>query len=154
VKDTDGSILFDPTWGVYDMAVGELVTSVFCGAADKEAFEEISYKSNTGTHHVQHDGRTLELHRLYQQVRNCRQTQQGYGYLGNVWEQLQKNHHDDWLCAMEILEILDHESIQPETAAEITDFLQDKADRQPELKKLISDGFYLIKHPVEQKLVV
>jgi len=39
-------------------------------------------------------------------------------------------------------------------AAEIRVFLEDKAAREPELKKLISDGFYLIKHPVEQKLVV
>jgi phenylalanine-4-hydroxylase len=154
VKDADGHTLFDPNWGVYDMAVGELITSVFCGAADKEAFEEISYKSTTGTHHIEYDGRMLQLHRLYQQVRDCRQNQKGYEFLGNVWEQLQKNHHDDWLCAMEILEILDHENIEPIIAAEIKTVLQNKADNQVELKKLITDGFYLIKHPVEQKLVV
>jgi phenylalanine-4-hydroxylase len=154
VKDADSQILFDPLWGTYDMAVGELVTSVFCGAADKEAFEEISYKSNTGTHHIQYDARMLELHRLYQQVRTCRQTQTGYDFLGNVWEQLERTHHDDWLCAMEILEILDHEEIEPQLAADIRAFLENKAATEPELKKLISDGFYLIKHPVEQKLVV
>jgi phenylalanine-4-hydroxylase len=154
VKDAKGNILFDPAWGMYDMAVGELITSVFCGAADKEAFEEISYISNTGTHHIQYDARTLELHKLYQQVRECRQTQQGYDFLGNVWEQLEKHHQDDWLCAMEILEILDHEDIEPQLAANIQAFLEHKAATEPELKKLITDGFYLIKHPVEQKLVV
>ncbi len=154
VKDVAGNTLFDPSWGVYDMAVGELITSVFCGAADKEAFEEISYKSTTGTHHIQYDIRTRELHRLYQQVRDCRQNQNGYEFLGNAWDKLQKNHHDDWLCAMEILEILDHENIEPRIATEVRTFLQDKADKEPELKKLISDGFYLIKHPVEQKLVI
>ncbi|QKJ31268.1 aromatic amino acid hydroxylase [Mucilaginibacter mali] len=154
VKDAESQILFDPSWGVYDMAVGELITSVFCGAADKEAFEEISYKSNTGTHHIQYDARLLELHHLYRQVRNCRQSQKGYQYLGNVWEQLEKNHHDDWLCAMEILEILDHEELEPQLADDIRAFLEHKAATEPELKKLISDGFYLIKHPVEQALVV
>jgi len=154
VKDADGNILFDPSWGVYDMAVGELITSVFCGAADKDAFEEISYKSNTGTHHIQFDSNTLQLHRLYQQVRDSRQTQRGYDFLGNVWEQLQINHQDDWLCAMEILEILDHENLEPALATDIRLFLKNKAATEPELKKLISDGFYLIKHPVEQKLVV
>ena len=64
VKDKNGEVLFDPSWGVYDMAVGENITSVFCGAADKDAFEEIVYKSNTNTHHVQYDARTLELHQL------------------------------------------------------------------------------------------
>ena len=154
VKSGEGEVLFDPAWGVYDMAVGEKVTSVFCGAADKEAFEEIPPKSNTSTHHVEYDARTVELHKLYQQVRNRRQTGGDFGFLGNVWMMLQKQHHDDWLCALEILEILDHENAEPAVAAEIKTFLEDKATKQPELTKLINDGLYLIKHPVEQKLVV
>jgi phenylalanine-4-hydroxylase len=154
VKEKNGEILFDPSWGIYDMAVGEKITSVFCGAADKDAYEEIVYKSNNNTHHVQYDARTRELHQLYQQVRNRRHTGGDFGFLGNVWMRLQKNHHDDWLCALEILEILDHEEVEQKLASEIRDFLEDKAQKQPELKKLITDGFYLIKHPVEQKLVI
>ncbi len=154
VKDKKGEILFDPSWGVYDMAVGERITSVFCGAADKDAFEEIVYKSNTNTHHVQYDPATIELHKLYQQVRDRRHKGGDFGFLGNVWLRLQKAHHDDWLCPLEILEILEHEEIEPALAAEIRTFLENKAQNEPELKKLISDGFYLIKHPVEQKLVV
>ncbi len=154
VKDKKGELLFDPSWGVYDMAVGEKIVSVFCGAADKDAYEEIVYKSATNTHHVQYDQRTIELHQLYQQVRDRRHKGGDYGFLGNVWQMLQKNHHDDWLCALEILEILDHEEVEPELAAEIRPFLENKATNERGLKKLISDGFYLIKHPVEQKLVV
>jgi phenylalanine-4-hydroxylase len=71
-----------------------------------------------------------------------------------VWQQLQRDHQDDWLCALEILEILDHGDIEPQLAAEVRSFLEHKAATQPELTKLINDGFYLIKHPVEQKLVV
>jgi phenylalanine-4-hydroxylase len=154
VKDAGGNILFDPSWGVYDMAVGERITSVFCGAADKDAFEEIVYKSNNQTQAVAYDANTRQLHQLYQQVRDCRQTRSCYGFLSNVWAQLQKNHQDDWLCALEILEILDHEALEPVLAAEIKTFLENKAANELGLKKLISDGFYLIKHPVEQKLVV
>ncbi|MGF7040031.1 aromatic amino acid hydroxylase [Mucilaginibacter lappiensis] len=153
VTDKKGHILFDPSWGVYDMAVGENIISVFCGAADKEAFEEIVYKSKTATHHVTYSFKNKELHKLYQQVRNCRLKQGNYGFLGNVWLKLQKDHHEDWLCALEILELLEHEGIEPVLAADIRQFLQQKATDQPELKKLISDGFYLIEHPVEQKLV-
>ena len=154
VKDNKGEIVFNPLWGVYDMAVGEKITSVFCGAADKEAFEEIVYKSITNTHHVQYDPATIELHKLYQQVRDRRHKGGDFGFLGNVWLRLQKKHHDDWLCALEILEILDHEEVEPGVASEIRTFLENKAQNEPALKKLISDGFYLIKHPVEQKLVV
>ncbi|NOW97674.1 aromatic amino acid hydroxylase [Mucilaginibacter sp. SG564] len=153
VTDKKGHILFDPSWGVYDMAVGEKIVSVFCGAADKAAFEEIVYKSQTATHHVEYDLRTRELHKLYQQVRNRRQKGGDFGFLGNVWFKLQKNHHDDWLCALEILELLEHEDVEPILRTEIRQFLEQKAKDQPELKKLISDGFYLIDHPVEQKVV-
>ncbi|MFD0764060.1 aromatic amino acid hydroxylase [Mucilaginibacter lutimaris] len=154
VKDNMGNILFDPSWGVYDMAVGEKITSVFCGAADKDAFLEIAYKSATGTHHPQYDTKTKELHQLYQQVRNRRHTGGDLGFLGNVWMMLQKFHHDDWLCALEILELLDHEDAEPALAAEIRRFLENKAANEPEYKKLITDGLYLIKHPVEERLVV
>jgi phenylalanine-4-hydroxylase len=154
VKDKKANILFDPAWGVYDMAVGEKIDSVFCGAADKDAFVEITYKSTIETHHPAYDPNTLELHKLYQQVRNRRHTGGDFGFLGNVWLRLQKNHHDDWLCALEILEILEHEEVEHDLALEIRTFLEQKAKNKPEYKKLISDGLYLIKHPVEQKLVV
>ncbi len=153
-KSEVGEILFDPSWGMYDMAIGDKITSVFCGAADKDAFEETVYKSNTNTYHATYDDNTLELHQLYQQVRNRRHNGGDYGFLGNVWMMLQKNHHDDWLCALEILEILDHEGIESELASEIKTFLENKAQNEPELSKLINDGFYLIKHPVEQRLVI
>lgn len=154
VLDEAGRIVFEPSWGVYDMAVGEKITSVYCGAADKDAFLEIAYKSATGTHHSEYDHNTKELHKLYQQVRNRRHTGSDLGYLGNVWMMLQKFHQDDWLCALEILELLDHEGAEPALAVEIRQFLENKAANEPEYKKLVSDGLYLIKHPVEEKLIV
>ncbi|AMR31971.1 phenylalanine 4-monooxygenase [Mucilaginibacter sp. PAMC 26640] len=154
IKAADGEILFDPSWGIYDMAVGEKITSVFCGAADKDEFLEIAYKSVIGTHHPQYDQHTLQLHQLYRQVRNRRHKGGDYGYLGNVWLMLQKFYYDDWLCALEILELLDHEQAEPKLAEEIRCFLESKAAKEPEYKKLINDGLYLIKHPVAQKLVV
>ncbi|RKR85558.1 phenylalanine-4-hydroxylase [Mucilaginibacter gracilis] len=149
-----GKILFDPSWGLYDMAVGETITSVFCGAADKDAFEGIVYQPKTSTYHPEYDAKAVELHQLYQQVRNCRQNHSGYHTLPSNWQTLQLEHPTDWLCALEILEILEHEEIYPETAQQIHKFLEQRATNEPELKKLITDGFYLIKHPVEQKLIV
>jgi len=154
VKDRDGKTLFEPDWGVYDMAVGEKIISVFCGAADKDEFLEIAYKSNMETHHVKYDESTLELHALYQQVRNRRHKGGDYGYLGNVWRMLQAKHYDDWLCPLEILELLEHENAEPALAAEIKSFLMNKAASEPEFTKLINDGLYLIAHPVEENLVV
>ncbi len=154
VQDQNKKILFDPSWGIYDMAVGEKIVSVFCGAADKGAFEEIPLISNTGTYHTQYDANTLDLHQLYRQVRNRRYGIGDDKLLVEIWDRLKKNHSEDWLCALEILEILDHEGIKHELAIEIRTFLENKMQTEPELSKLINDGFYLIKHPVEQKLVI
>lgn len=154
VTDKDHIKLFEPDWGVYDMAVGEKIVSVFCGAADKDKFLEIAYKSNTETHHVQYDESTLELHQLYQQVRNRRHSGGDFGYLGNVWRMLQVYHHDDWLCPLEILELLEHEQTEHALATEIRSFLVKMAADEPEYSKLINDGLYLIAHPVEESLVM
>jgi phenylalanine-4-hydroxylase len=149
VTDGSGQVVFQPEWGVYDMAVGEKITSVFCGAADKESFETLSYQPKTNTYHPHYDAKTIALQSLYQQVRDCRENETGYEVLPDIWEELQKNYTDDWLCALEILEILDQEELMPEMAAQVKFFLERKAINKPELSKLIKDGLYLIKHPVE-----
>jgi phenylalanine-4-hydroxylase len=154
VTSAQGDILFEPAWGVYDMAVGETITSVFCGAADKDTFEPVILQSSTSTHHAVYDQRTKELHELYQQVRNCRETHGNYQALNTIWQQLKANHPSDWLCALEILELADQQDMQVGLAQEIKQFLAHKAALQPAYKKLIEDGFYLITHPVEQKLEV
>jgi phenylalanine-4-hydroxylase len=138
VIDKNGSCLFDPSWGVYDMAIGEDIVSVFSGAADKSTFEEISYKPKTTTYHPQYSPKQMDLHQLYQQVRNCREHIADKENLNQVWQQLQQNHSQDWLCALEILEI------QPND--EISKFLLEKAEKEPELNKLISDGLFLIEY--------
>jgi phenylalanine-4-hydroxylase len=154
VTDKNGTKLFEPDWGVYDMAVGERIISVFCGAADKDRFLEIAYKSKTGTYHAKYDDDTLQLHQLYQQVRNRRHTRGDFGYLGNVWRVLQTYHHDDWLCPLEILELLEHEQVEHALSADIRNFLVNKAAAEPAYSKLINDGLYLIAHPVEESLVM
>lgn len=151
VKDETGKTLFDPSWGIYDMAVGEKITSVFCGAADKDAFEEIALVSQTPTVRAEYDHETKQYHRLYQIVRDVRESQSGYEQLREVWNQLKNNYREDWLCAMEILEIVEHEEIMPELDREIRIYLEMKAAAEPEHSKLIRDGFYLIRNPVSQQ---
>jgi phenylalanine-4-hydroxylase len=106
------------------MAVGDDIVSVFSGAADKNTFEEIAYHPKTTTYHPTYTEKQLNLHRLYQRVRNCREQTIGHERLAYIWEQLQTDFPDDWLCALEILEILDREKQEPEVIAAITQFLK------------------------------
>jgi phenylalanine-4-hydroxylase len=49
---------------------------------------------------------------------------------------------------MEILEIIEHTDSLPSIAEEIRLFLNNKANSEPKLSKLIQDGFKLIANPV------
>lgn len=141
VINKNGECLFDPSWGAYDMAVGEYIVSVFSGAADKSTFEEIGYRPKTTTYHPIYSESMLNLHHLYQSVRSHREDKIGNGRLADIWETLHKDFPNDWLCAMEILELLDPEAPLAET---ITAYLKNKAAKQPELNKLINDGLSLL----------
>jgi len=144
LKDEQGNIYFEPSWGVYDMAVGEKIVSVYSGAADKDAFEEIASKAKSATFHPEYTAHQIRYHDLFRQVRLCRETQGKYERLTDIWKELKQDFRDDWLCAIEILEILELETIFPDTAKDIRIYLEMKASNEPELSKLIQNGFYLI----------
>ena len=152
-KSDNGQILFQPDWGVYDMAIGEKIVSVFCGAADKDAYEEIPHVSTTQTIKLEFSEKQKALHQLYQKVRDCRENQQQLEGLPQVFETLKNKFREDWLCALEILEILEQHQEQEKLSKEIRIYLQMKAAVEPELKKLINDGLALIANPVTQLII-
>lgn len=150
VKEGNGNVLFMPEWGTYDMAVGEKIVSVFNGAADKDAYEEITFVSKEQTHKTQYDESTQQLHALYQQVRDARENQTGCEQLGQIFDTLKTVHRSDWLCALEILEIVYHKQLDAELEKELRIYLEMKAATEQELSKLINDGMHVIANPVTQ----
>jgi len=153
VTESNGNILFKPEWGIYDMAIGETIISVFNGAADKDAYEEITLISNEKTRQITYDDKTLKLHGLYQTVRAIRESGEGLDKLAEIFAQLKSNHRQDWLCALEILEIIYHKKIYHQLEKEIQVYLEIKAGRELDHTKLISDGLHVIKNPVSQLIV-
>lgn len=153
VTDADGAVLFQPEWGMYDMAVGEKIVSVYNGAADKDAYEEITYVSQKQTHKIQYDTEMQRLHNLYQAVRDIRETDKNHQQLPDIFSTLREAYPNDWLCGLEILEILDHKQVYPELEAEIRAWLVEKAEHEPEHRKLIVDGLHVIANPVTQLII-
>ncbi len=70
-------VLFDPDWGTYDMAVGERITSVFNGAADKDAYNQVALVPKERTIKVPSDAKRKRLENLYAQVRKIRESKTG-----------------------------------------------------------------------------
>ena len=148
-KDTTtGKILFEPSWGIYDMAIGERIVSVFCGSADKDAFDEVAMVSKTQTHQVHYDAKTLTLHTLYGEVRNIREKNLAHETLVSIWVNLQKDFPSDYLLALEILELVNHDAKHSTLANEIRTYLHNMAEHKSEYKKLILDGIHIIDNPI------
>jgi len=132
------------------MAVGEQIISVFNGAADKEAYEEITHMSTKKTEKLTYDNHTERLHRIYKSIRLIRENGHSYGQLPTLFETLKTDYRQDWLCAMEILEILQHTQYDPIMEKEVRIYLEMKASNEPDHKKLIDDGLHVIANPVTQ----
>ena len=137
-------ILFDPSWGVYDMAVGERISSVFNGAADKDSYNQVALIPKERTIKVPSDAKRKKLESLYQQVRDIRERKVGYERLGEIWETQQAEHAADWLLSMEIFEMLDDAGEQNELKQKIVTFLNEKKLIDPEKATLIEWGFRLV----------
>ena len=148
-------VLFDPAWGTYDMAVGERISSVFNGAADKELFNAVALVPRERTIKVPSDAKRKKLENLYAQVRKIREGEIGYERLGEIWETQQAEHPDDWLLSMEIFEILEASGQQAGLKDRIAKFLHEKQASTKDLSTLITWGFRLVdyhKTPAAQGL--
>ncbi len=139
-------VLFDPAWGEYDMGVGEKITSVFNGAADKDAYLEVALVPKERTIKAPSDAKRKKLENLYQQVRDIRERAVGYERLGEIWETQQAEHADDWLLSMEIFELLDETGQQVELKERVASFLRRMTSKDADKKTLIEWGFRLVEY--------
>tara|TARA_B100001113_G_C20990306_1_gene570231 strand:- start:109 stop:966 length:858 start_codon:yes stop_codon:yes gene_type:complete len=101
-------ILFEPDWGIYDMAVGKDVVSVFAGPADDDSFLD-NYKLPTSTsEQIVYDDKSLHLHKLYAEVKKIRQSGGNIELqkISGIYNQIISNYHDEWLILLEIYEVL------------------------------------------------
>ncbi|MDQ6625921.1 MAG: aromatic amino acid hydroxylase [Verrucomicrobiota bacterium] len=137
-------ILFEPAWGTFDMAVGERIGSVFNGAADKDAYNQVALIPRERTIKSPSDAKRRKLENLYAQVRDIRDRKIGYERLGEIWETQQAEHAQDWLLSMQIFEILDDAGEQNELKQKIVKFLNFKKTTDPEVATLIDWGFRLV----------
>ena len=137
-------ILFDPSWGTYDMAVGSRIVSVFNGAADKDAYNQVALVPRERTIKSPSDAKRKRLENLYAQVRDIRERKVGYERLGEIWETQQKEHGDDWLLSMEIFEILDETGQQNALKQQAMTFLNGRKTLDKDNAVLIEWGFRLV----------
>ncbi len=135
----------------YHLAIGEKIISVFCGAADKDAYNQPSKVSKMRVIKYRLNEKEKKLNDLYQAIRDYRAEGQDHTFIPDLWEQLKIDYKDDWLLPVEILEIIASKNLYPEIETEIKSCLVKIADENIELKKLIEDGIYLAYNPENYK---
>ena len=137
------TVLFQPEWGIYDMAVGKKVVSAFSGPADVRSFDLVNHVPSSKTIKAKKSDEREELESLYLNIRNIREGKTSFMTIEKTFENLVKNHPKDWLLAVEIAEILDKNS-EAELLQKVILYLEKQKQNRPEIAHLISGGLELI----------
>ena len=124
VTDQEGKCYFEPTWGIYDMAIGDSIVSVFNGTADKSIFEDQLYVSPKRTYQQNYTQQDIRYQDLFHQIRNYREENSSDDSLLLLWETLKNDFKEDWLGALEILELAAVDSNKTALANEIRIYLK------------------------------
>ncbi len=136
-------VLFDPSWGIYDMAIGKEVISAYSGAADYSSFEDASKVSETKTKKITYTVKEEKLYALYAQIRKIRAANtSNQKVIKSIFVTLVNEHPSDWLLALEIYEL------SVENAYDFSDDIYQyllKLQENTSFQKLIENGLQLIK---------
>ncbi|HKO77425.1 MAG TPA: aromatic amino acid hydroxylase, partial [Flavobacterium sp.] len=137
------TVLFQPEWGNYDMAVGKKLVSAFSGPADVSSFNLISHVPSSKTIKAKQTAERDDLEVLYQTVRSIRESNDTTASLEPIFEKLQNSHPNDWLLSVELIELLNTRN-ETNLMQQILLHLENLKKQRPEIEKLISNGLELI----------
>jgi phenylalanine-4-hydroxylase len=132
-------MLFEPEWGVYDMAVGAEITSCFSGPADPDAYGLRFPVPGEKTHKIVHSDKQKKLFSLYQEVRDMREATTGKADLHLILETLEDDHPDDWLLPVEILEYA-RNTMDKDLRSKALQHLENLQKTLPQVSHLIENG--------------
>lgn len=137
----NGEYLFKPEWGTFDLAVGKEIVSAFSGPADDYSFDLVTHSNSMNTIKKEYSAKQLDLHKLYQSVRNIREGKNSMFSTIAIFDILKDDHPDDWLLCIELYE-LEHQN-SPVFANEIITHLEDVKKKRPQIAHLIDTGLSL-----------
>ncbi|MGM7702832.1 aromatic amino acid hydroxylase [Pseudalkalibacillus sp. Hm43] len=140
----EGIVLFETDEGIFDMAVGSRITSVFAGAADSEHFFGGDVRDEEDPVEPREHS---PLEKLYGKIRSLREEektpQEVIETINLVVTELE-DFPEDWLLRLEIVEILTQKPLLPTTKNKLMTDLEEMK-KQPKLNKWINNGLHLIK---------
>ena len=130
VTDLWGKVLFDPSWGTYDMAVGSRIVSVYGGVADREKLQLYKPTPTTETPQLAQDATLMALYATVDGIN--RGTEALTAQSREQLLQATEAYPEEWLLMLEILSLGDESLEQPLRTA-----LGPSLHAQPDLAALI-----------------
>ena len=137
------TVLFQPEWGIYDMAVGKKVISAFSGPADVNSFDMINHVPSSQTIKQKKSVEREELEKLYLSVRNIREGKPATTTLKEAFASVSAGHPNDWLLSVEIAELAKKEE-NSDLVDKVLNHLEKVKTNRPEVAHLIDGGLELI----------
>ncbi|WP_445720079.1 aromatic amino acid hydroxylase [Flavobacterium sp.] len=137
------TVLFQPEWGIYDMAVGKKVISAFSGPADVNSFDMINHVPSSQTIKQKKSQEREELEKLYLSIRNIRENKTPTTTLKEAFASVTVNHPNDWLLSVEIAELAKKED-NSDLVEKVLNHLEKVKINRPEIAHLISGGLELL----------
>ena len=137
------TVLFQPEWGIYDMAVGKKVISAFSGPADVNSFDMINHVPSSQTIKQKKSAEREELEKLYANVRTIREKNSAAITLKEAFAAVTSGHPNDWLLSVEIAELAQKEG-NSDLVNKVLNHLENVKTNRPEIAHLITNGLELI----------
>ena len=137
------TVLFQPEWGIYDMAVGKKVISAFSGPADVNSFDMINHVPSSQTIKQKKSAEREELEKLYASIRNIRENKIATTTLKEAFASVTANHPNDWLLSLEIVELAKKQE-NTDLVDKVLNHLEKVKTNRPEIKHLVDNGLELI----------
>jgi len=144
VKHND-QILFEPSWGEYDMVCGYEINSVFGGPADIERYFKSKRKAQALNlnKNIAASNTDKDLNEIYSKIRKIRQEKKtDIQLLRKLVDKLSTDYPDDWLANLEIYELMNNEDIP--WVHDLRRKIESKSLGQTDLAKAIQKSLLLI----------
>lgn len=144
INDT---VLFQPEWGIYDLALGQNIASVFGGPADRKNYGDTDDFVAARVPTPQYSAAQKELFSLYQSSRNLRnqvphaplQTSE----LEQHFQNIKQKATDHWLLYLELFEILKMTQLSSNLEQQVLEQLMRIKKFNDKLTSVIDDGLRL-----------
>jgi len=136
------SVLFQPEWGIFDMAVGKKVVSAFSGPADCNSFDMITHLPNSKTIKAEKTPDREELESYYSEIRKFRENKNSAEKAFGIFKIVSNKFPNDWLLSLEIAEILNSQKAES-SLNEVLSYLNNLKMKRPEVSHLIDNGLEL-----------